>query len=144
MAMTFLSQSHTSASAGALELTPEQVEVEQQELADEQQQLSAINLEARQNIENIEKVLTAADVAISLKENGVPGNIAGAVFGEHLGALGVPEDAAVDIANSVGVESDGEEIGNEVLATAKQIVMDIVNWLIGVWKDAKMTIIDGA
>lgn len=137
MAMTFLSQKQASASNDALELTAEQIEVEQQELAAEQQLLSSINLEARQNIANIEKVLTATDVATSLKENGVAGNIAGAVFGEQLAASGVPEDVAIDIATSVGTESDGEEIGNEVVATAKQIVMDIVNWLIGVWKDAK-------
>lgn len=118
-----------------VELTPEQVEFEQVEQQQDALSLAALKSETEQSHQAIENVLAALDVATGLKAHGVDTKLVAAVFGEHLAAAGVPEDVAEE--KSVGLESAGEEIGNEALQTAKDIVMDIINWLMGRWEDLK-------
>ncbi len=118
-----------------VELTPEQVEFEQVEQQQDALALAALKSETEQSHQAIENVLAALDVATGLQAHGVDNKLVAAVFGEHLAAAGVPEEVAEE--KSVGLESAGEELGNEALQTAKDIVMDIVNWLLSRWEDLK-------
>lgn len=136
--MTHLLKRPTAASNLALALSPAEVEVEQQELAQEEQDANAIRADIATNQNAIDHVLNAIDVATGMADAGVDSKITAAVFGTHVNAAGVPEELAEEM--SVGVESagaDAESLGNEVLQSAKQIIMDIVAWIVKQYKKLK-------
>lgn len=134
MSLTHLSR-RTNSLAAAVAMSAEEIEVENNELRSEEVSKTELRADMESNSQAMDKVLSALDVVSGLKENDVPNNIVAAVFGEHLSAAGIPEDVASE--KAVGCESAGDDLGNEAMQTAKDIIMDIVNWFLGQWKKLK-------
>lgn len=132
MGLTHLSRVQHSSNT---EVNSEYDEFEAVQLQEDEQKIAELKNEIATNTAAISHVLTAVDVVSGLKENGVSNNISAAVFGEHLAAAGVPD--AIATASSVGCESAGEEIGNEAMDTAKDIINGIIRWLAEKWTELK-------
>ncbi len=132
MTLSFLSR---GVNVSAENLTAEEIAAEAVELQHEEVQVANIRSEIRVSTEAIEKVLAAADVASGLQAHNVDNKLVSAVFGEHLSIAGIPDDVAQTM--GVGLESAGEEIGNEAFESAKELVRNIVAWLAEKWGDLK-------
>lgn len=132
MTLSFLSR---GVNVSAENLTSEEIAAEAVELQHEEVQVANIRSEIRVSTEAIEKVLAAADVASGLTAHSVDNKLVAAVFGEHLSIAGIPDDVAQTM--GVGLESAGEELGNEAFESAKELVRNIVAWLAEKWGDLK-------
>lgn len=138
MTMSFLAKAGVK-SSHIEALNDQDFIVAQAEVAQEETEIAVLRAEIKGNISNIEKVLSAADLVTGLAANGVENKLNSAVFAEALYSAGVPADVAEETA--VGCESvSQDEIGNEALDKAKDIVKSIIEWLVAQWKKLKKLI----
>ncbi len=126
----------TNNSMDALNLTPEEVELDGIEQAQDVLELKEIDAEIHANLHAMDVIMDAVDSALAMVTYNTDMQVITATFSDALIAGGIPAEASK--ATKLGTESvNAENIGVEVFESAGALIQDIVDWVIKLFKKAK-------